>query len=94
MAVERVVGQLGQQVKGLETHDWGLFTVSEEFATSKPRVWAGGDDVNGADLVVTAQADGRRAAASINRYLEHEVLTGILLPGLQRRRLMPYSGVN
>ncbi len=72
--------QLGQQVKGLETHDWGLFTVSDEFATSKPRVWAGGDAVNGADLVVTAQADGRRAAASINRYLEREALTGILAP--------------
>jgi glutamate synthase (NADPH/NADH) small chain len=74
--------ELGQQNPALETHDWGLFTVNDEFATSKPRVWAGGDDVNGADLVVTALADGRRAAASINRYLEREVLSGELISRL------------
>jgi NADPH-dependent glutamate synthase beta subunit-like oxidoreductase len=33
-------------------------------------VFAGGDNVNGADLVVTALADGRRAAEAIHRYLQ------------------------
>jgi glutamate synthase (NADPH/NADH) small chain len=37
--------------------------------TSRPGVFAGGDNVNGADLVVTALADGRRAAAAMHRYL-------------------------
>jgi NADPH-dependent glutamate synthase beta subunit-like oxidoreductase len=38
--------------------------------TNLPGVFAGGDDVNGADLVVTALADGRRAAAAIDKYLQ------------------------
>jgi NADPH-dependent glutamate synthase beta subunit-like oxidoreductase len=41
--------------------------------TSIPGVFAGGDNVNGADLVVTALADGRRAAAAIDTYLTHEL---------------------
>ncbi|MDZ4277825.1 MAG: FAD-dependent oxidoreductase, partial [Dehalococcoidia bacterium] len=42
----------------------------ETFETSRPGVFAGGDCVNGADLVVTALADGRRAADAIHGYLE------------------------
>ena len=38
--------------------------------TSRAGVFAGGDNVNGADLVVTALADGRRAASAIHEYLE------------------------
>ena len=37
--------------------------------TTRQGVFAGGDLVNGGDLVVTACADGRRAALSIDRYL-------------------------
>ncbi|RLT33674.1 MAG: NAD(P)-dependent oxidoreductase [Chloroflexi bacterium] len=37
--------------------------------TNLPGVFAGGDDVNGADLVVTALADGHRAAEAIDHYL-------------------------
>ena len=37
--------------------------------TSRKGVFAGGDNVNGADLVVTALADGRRAAIAIDKYL-------------------------
>ena len=35
------------------------------FQTAHPRLFAGGDAVRGADLVVTAVAEGRDAAASI-----------------------------
>jgi NADPH-dependent glutamate synthase beta subunit-like oxidoreductase len=42
----------------------------ETFETSRRGVFAGGDAVNGADLVVTALADGRRAAESIDKYLD------------------------
>ncbi len=40
--------------------------------TSRPGVFAGGDCVNGADLVVTAVAAGRTAAAAIHAYLAEQ----------------------
>lgn len=39
------------------------------FQTAHPRIFAGGDAVRGADLVVTAAYEGREAAASILRHL-------------------------
>ena len=39
-------------------------------ATNRPGVYAAGDCVNGADLVVTAMAGGRRAAQAISGYLK------------------------
>jgi len=39
------------------------------FQTTNPRVFAGGDGVRGADLVVTAAYEGREAAAGIARLL-------------------------
>ncbi|MCC7248993.1 MAG: hypothetical protein IT473_10255, partial [Lysobacter sp.] len=39
------------------------------YQTTNPRLFAGGDGVRGADLVVTAVQEGRDAAASIVRYL-------------------------
>jgi len=41
-----------------------------EQQTSNPRVFAGGDNVRGADLVVTAVRDGRDAGLAIARYLD------------------------
>jgi glutamate synthase (NADPH) small chain len=55
---------------GLRTTAWKTVRVDEDFATTRPGVFAGGDNVNGADLVVTAMADGRRASEAIHRYLE------------------------
>lgn len=43
--------------------------------TSNPRVFAGGDMVRGADLVVTAVFEGRKAAESIVQWLECPVAT-------------------
>jgi glutamate synthase (NADPH/NADH) small chain len=61
---------LGDTTPGLDTHDWGLISVDEESgATARPGVFAGGDDVVGPDLVVTAVAHGRRAAEAIHDYL-------------------------
>jgi glutamate synthase (NADPH/NADH) small chain len=55
---------------GVETNRWNLIEVNKEtFATTRAGVFAGGDNVNGADLVVTALADGRRAASAIHDYL-------------------------
>ena len=47
-----------------------LIRVKEDHSTSRRGVFAGGDNVNGADLVVTALADGRRAAEAIHDYLQ------------------------
>ncbi|MEX0800786.1 MAG: NADPH-dependent glutamate synthase [Dehalococcoidia bacterium] len=55
---------------GLHTDRGNLIRVDEDFSTSRKGVFAGGDNVNGADLVVTALADGRRAAEAIHGYLK------------------------
>ena len=61
---------MGETTPGLETHDWGLIIVEKEtLATTREGVFAGGDDVLGPDLVVTAVAHGRRAAQSMHEYL-------------------------
>ena len=64
---------------GVATNRWNLVEVDRStFMTSRPGVFAGGDNVNGADLVVTALADGRRAANAIHEYL------GTLPPKVRR----------
>lgn len=54
---------------GIELDDGGRLIVGgagrRPFQTSHPRVFAGGDNVRGADLVVRAVHDGREAAASM-----------------------------
>ena len=46
-----------------------IITDPETGATSLPGVFAGGDVVNGPDLVVTAVRDGKRAAKAIQSFL-------------------------
>ena len=43
--------------------------ILNEYLTNIPYIFAGGDVVNGADLVVTAIADGKRAATWVHQYL-------------------------
>ena len=63
-----------QTTSGLSANRWALLEVDPEtMRTSIPGVYAGGDNVNGADLVVTALADGRRAAVAIDDYLSIEL---------------------
>jgi glutamate synthase (NADPH/NADH) small chain len=51
----------------LETHRWGLIRINEETGeTSRKNVFAGGDDVIGPYLVVTAVAQARRAAETMH----------------------------
>ncbi|MBQ9495507.1 MAG: NADPH-dependent glutamate synthase [Treponema sp.] len=54
---------------GLDADKKGHITVDEKQATSKTKVWAGGDIVLGAATVILAMGEGRKAAASINEYL-------------------------
>lgn len=54
----------------VDTDRWGLVRINARTGqTSVPYIFAGGDVVNGADLVVTAIADGKRAATWIHSYL-------------------------
>ena len=55
---------------GLDVNRKGNIKADENCATSLPKVWAGGDIVQGAATVILAMGDGRRAAASINQYLK------------------------
>ncbi len=48
---------------------WGTYEVDEWKMTSRPGIFAGGDGVRGADLLVTALKDGREAAMGIDHYL-------------------------
>jgi glutamate synthase (NADPH/NADH) small chain len=61
---------IGETTPDLETHKWGLIVTDPETGeTSRPGVYAGGDDVTGPDLVVTAMVAGRKAAKAIDDYL-------------------------
>jgi glutamate synthase (NADPH/NADH) small chain len=61
---------IGKNTPDLETYDWGLISAdSETQATSREGIFAGGDAVTGPDLVVTAMVAGRKAAVSIDSYL-------------------------
>jgi len=54
----------------VEATPMGTFIVDQDTRmTSMPGVFAGGDVVRGSDVVITAIADGKAAAASIDKYL-------------------------
>lgn len=50
---------------GIETDESGRILVNEKFQTTKSGVYAGGDCQRGSHLVVSAAADGKKAAQSI-----------------------------
>ncbi len=54
---------------GIETQGRSLVVVDDNGATGRAGVFAGGDNVNGADLVVTAMASARRAVPAMHAYL-------------------------
>ena len=62
------------QAQGVNVDDWGRIVASVEsryrYQTSHPKIFAGGDAVRGADLVVTAMAEGRHAAQGMMDWLE------------------------
>jgi glutamate synthase (NADPH/NADH) small chain len=59
-----------ETTSGLRARRNALIEIDEQGRTSRRGIFAGGDNVNGADLVVTALADGRRAAEAIAEYIE------------------------
>ena len=62
------------QAKDLSISKWGTLKINlKSFETNLPGVFAAGDIVRGASLVVWAIRDGREAAVSINNYLEQKL---------------------
>ena len=64
------LGGLHEQL-GVELDARGNVKVDTSFRTSAPKVWAAGDAMRGASLIVWAIADGREAARAVD-----EALTG------------------
>ena len=54
---------------GLEVNRWGGIIVTEDGATTKEGVFAGGDAVTGAATVISAMGAGKVAAKAIDEYL-------------------------
>ena len=54
---------------GLEVNRWGGIIVTEDGATTKAGVYAGGDAVTGAATVISAMGAGKIAAKAIDEYL-------------------------
>lgn len=77
IACDRVITAIGQtkhfalaKTLGLAQHEDGRLKVNAEtLACSRPKIFAGGDAVNGGKEVVNAAADGKRAAWGIQRSL-------------------------
>jgi glutamate synthase (NADPH/NADH) small chain len=60
--------------KDLATDKWGLIVIDRATGeTNRPGIYAGVDDVNGADLVVTALRDAKLAARAMHEYLSARV---------------------
>ena len=61
------------QQPDLEISQWGTIKINfKSMETNIPGVFAAGDIVRGASLVVWAIKDGREAAISINKYLKNK----------------------
>ena len=61
-----------QTTDGLDTDRRGCIVATEEGATTRPGVFAGGDAVTGAATVILAMGAGRKAASAIHAYLSGE----------------------
>jgi glutamate synthase (NADPH) small chain len=79
MEVDEVVVALGttpnplisSTTKGLETTEHGTLVADKQTGkTVKDKVWAGGDAVTGSATVISAMGAGKKAAKSINEYLQ------------------------
>jgi glutamate synthase (NADPH/NADH) small chain len=67
--------EIAQTTENLKTTKWGTIWVNteEEGQTSRQEIWAAGDCVRGADLIVTAMVPARKAARSIDRALRQRL---------------------
>ena len=76
LGLEPMVLPTGSEWSGIETKPDHTLAVDRQQMTTLPRVFAGGDQTHGPDLVVNAVRDGRLAAEGIHRYLQDHGGTG------------------
>lgn len=65
---------------GVEYDPRGNVARDANYATSVPGVFAAGDMGRGQSLIVWAIAEGRSAAASVDRYLAGDTLLPVAIP--------------
>jgi len=78
--VDTVIVAIGQNpspllpkvTPNLKTNKYGTIWVDDNFMTSLPGVFAGGDITTGADTVISAMGAGKKAARSINKYIKEK----------------------
>ena len=63
---------LKQTTAGLETNRRGCIVATEEGATTREGIFAGGDAVTGAATVILAMGAGRKAAKAIDEYIKNK----------------------
>ncbi|MCS7184541.1 MAG: NAD(P)-dependent oxidoreductase [bacterium] len=70
-SIIKALGQVAYNLSkfNIETNSDGTIKVNEKLQTSIPKVFAGGDAINGGKEVVNAVADGKKAAYEIYRFL-------------------------
>lgn len=61
---------LSRAAPELKTNPNGTIAVNEDYMTSLPGVFAGGDIITGADTVIAAMGAGKKAALAIDRYIK------------------------
>lgn len=79
VAVGYDVGRELYEGSGIDVNDWGEILVDEDGRTSRPGVFAGGDNVHGADLVVTALSGAHAAIPTMHEWLAALQAQGALL---------------
>ncbi|MDG5491801.1 NAD(P)-dependent oxidoreductase [Psychroserpens sp. SPM9] len=65
-------GHLYRLIDGLELDSKTRIKINDEFQTSNPKYFAGGDAVNGGAEVVNAAYDGKMAAQGIHNWLQNK----------------------
>ncbi|MFH1656010.1 MAG: NADPH-dependent glutamate synthase [Candidatus Omnitrophota bacterium] len=61
---------LAKSTPKLKTNEKGTVRVDENFMTSIPGVFAGGDIITGADTVISAMGAGKKAAVAIDNFIK------------------------
>ncbi|MEW6101561.1 MAG: NADPH-dependent glutamate synthase [Candidatus Omnitrophota bacterium] len=64
---------LAKVTPGLKTNKDGTILVDNNFMSSLPGVFAGGDIITGADTVISAMGAGKKAATAIDKYIKEKV---------------------
>lgn len=80
LEADTIISAIGQNpnpllpavTQGLKKSEFGTIWVDENYMTSIPGVFAGGDIVTGADTVIRAMGAGKKAAAAIENYIKRK----------------------